>query len=461
MRKTYLATLLATCLLSACGGGGSSTPETPPAAVQPTQPAEPAKPRFARQISFGDSLSDVGTYAVGTVKTLGGGKFTINGGTAETWVEQLARQLSLAAPCAAQTGLDGDAAMGFSVPVTDHTGCFGYAQGGARVTNDVGPTHKSTGSPLGALTVPVAKQVSRHLQRSGGKFQADDLLLVMAGGNDLLFELEVLRAEAEAAGAAAGQRAFDNSLARALATGAPNPDALVAEILAAMASQRAIAGSSNEQVIAAGVGVAIFGTGNLDLLDAAVVAAMVQQAVADGEGAGKAAVPVYILGQVPTLVGAMVKAGTELAALVKNQMLANGAQYVVVNNLPDVAATPTGRALDAAVQPLVKAMAEAFNEQLRIDLANEPRVLLVDAYALTQEAAANPAAFGLTNVTDTACDLSVEKNRLQSSLACNASNLKPGDVSRYAYADGEHPTPFFYNVLTNRVLEEMKKKGWN
>ena len=80
------------------------------------------------QIIFGDSLADVGTYAVGAVAAAGGGKYTINGDntainpalTGKIWTELIAAHLGLPAPCAAQTGLDGDAALGFSVPVVNH-----------------------------------------------------------------------------------------------------------------------------------------------------------------------------------------------------------------------------------------------------------------------------------------------------------------------------------------------------
>ena len=51
-------------LLAACGGGDSN--QTPVV-------------KFTSMVSFGDSLSDVGTYKVGTVAALGGGMYTVNG----------------------------------------------------------------------------------------------------------------------------------------------------------------------------------------------------------------------------------------------------------------------------------------------------------------------------------------------------------------------------------------------
>jgi outer membrane lipase/esterase len=174
MRPMNLAlALLVAATLAACGGSDRAA-------------------KYSAQIVFGDSLSDVGTYAVGTVARIGGGKYTINGDnsavnaalTGKNWTELMAAQLGLAAPCAAQTGLDGDASVGFSVPVVNHPGCLSYAQGGARVTDPVGPGNKLTGSPLGQLTVPVTAQVQRHLALAGDQFSADQVVFMLAGGND-------------------------------------------------------------------------------------------------------------------------------------------------------------------------------------------------------------------------------------------------------------------------------------
>ena len=125
------------------------------------------KIKFSSQISFGDSLSDVGTYAVGTIAALGGGQFTVNSPGVKNWTAWMSAQFGLPAPCAAQTGLDGDPAQGFSVmPPVNHAECTGYAQGGARVTSPVGIGNKLTGGAnvaRGFLTVPVVQQIQNHL----------------------------------------------------------------------------------------------------------------------------------------------------------------------------------------------------------------------------------------------------------------------------------------------------------
>jgi outer membrane lipase/esterase len=173
------AALIAAATLASCGGDGDTR-------------IPPPQPKFTSLVSFGDSLSDVGTYAVGAVKAVGGGKFTVNSPDARLWVELIAVRLGQSAPCAAQTGLNGDPAQGYFVPITNFAGCTAYAQGGARVVDPVGPGNMSLGgrnAVIGELTVPVATQIRNYLAAHGGDFTGSEVVLVMAGGNDLLMQL--------------------------------------------------------------------------------------------------------------------------------------------------------------------------------------------------------------------------------------------------------------------------------
>lgn len=187
--------LSAICLatgLAACGGGGDGN-QSP--AVQ-----------YSAVVSFGDSLSDVGTYGVGALNSVyGGGKYTVNGPNGKNWTEFLSTQLGVAAPCAAQTGLNSSGpSAGFYTATTNHTGCYNYAQGGARVTNPIGPANADLTSTdaakaydaaeqaqgtLGQLTVPVVTQIQNHLAAVGGSFSGNELVTVMAGGNDIFRQL--------------------------------------------------------------------------------------------------------------------------------------------------------------------------------------------------------------------------------------------------------------------------------
>ncbi|MCY4753113.1 SGNH/GDSL hydrolase family protein [Pelomonas aquatica] len=182
------AALMAGLLVAGCGGGATAdtTPKFSPGSV----------------VSFGDSLSDQGTYQVGTVAALGGGQYTVNG-VGPSWLARIAALYGLAKPCPAQQGLDGLASQGFSVPVKNNAGCFAYGQGGSRVTNPVGPGNKLLGGSnavLGQLTVPVVTQLQNHLAAVGGSYKGTELVFVYAGGNDVFINLATVQATIAAGG---------------------------------------------------------------------------------------------------------------------------------------------------------------------------------------------------------------------------------------------------------------------
>jgi outer membrane lipase/esterase len=345
MHRLKLASaLFAALILASCGGGDN-------------------KPQFSGIVSFGDSLSDIGTYSVGTVKTLGGGKYTINAPDSKNWIELMAPKLNVTAPCPAQTGLDGDPAQGFSVPVTNFPNCTAYSQGGARVTNPVGPGNKALGgnnAVLGQLTVPVITQIQRHLALKGGSFSGNEIVFVMAGANDVFINVAAV--------------------------------------------------SSGSDAIAA--------------------------------------------------VTAMGTAGAELASYVRTLVVAKGARFVVVVNLPDVSKTPYALTQNVAVQTLINTMVTTFNALLQQGLTGLD-VLQVDAYAVSRDQSANPSKYGITNATMPACDLTPAKNPLGSSLICTKVNVIAGvNVDNYQYADTVHPSPFGYKLLADLVTVEMSKRGW-
>ncbi len=454
MRQTNIAlALLTAAVLAACGGNGSSGGD------------QALKNKFSSQVTFGDSLADVGSYNVGTVAAIGGGKFTINGNnttkeptlTGKNWTELMAAQFGLAAPCAALTGLEGDASKGFSVPVTPHAGCFGYAMGGARVTNPVGPENKLTGSAIGALTIPVTTQIANHLAVSGGKFSGTEAVFVMAGGNDVLALLGQLSAAATAAGTAAGQQTFGSSLVGQLAAGATNPATAAQAIGLALQTESARPGHTDASVVAAAVGAAAIQPGNSAVASPAVYGPMVAKAQADAAAAGAKAGATYLATNGPANVTAMSTAGTELANLVKTQIVGKGANFVVVNNLPDVAISPSAKAQTADTQALIKAMSTAFNAALKAGIAGDAKVLYVDLFTLSDDQSVNPGPYGLTNTTAVACGANALGT---SSLGCNGSNLTAGDVSHYMFADSVHPTPFEHSLIAKYVAEQMIVKGW-
>ena len=455
-QSNFVLALLAAVVLTACGGSESH------------HAAAPAKPTFAAQISFGDSLSDVGTYAVGTVAALGGGKFTINGDNTginaalhgKNWTELMAAQMNLAAPCPAVTGLDGQADQGFAVPVVDHPTCSGYAQGGSRVTNPVGVNNKLTGAVIGMLTYPVVTQIANHLGRTGDTFKSTDIVYVWAGSNDLLINLGSMIAAATAAGTTAGGQKFITSLATSLAAGATDPTTAFAAIATAMATEAARAGSTSTTLVQVAVGTAAVQPGNSAVASAAVYGPMVDAAQTDATAAGTAAASAYAAANGPALVPVMAQAGLDLATLIREQVIAKGATHVVVLNLPDFATgTPSGLAQSASARQLIAGMVSGFNIALRVGIDGlEDKVLYIDLFTRWQDQYANPGKYGISNMSTPACGA----NPLgTTSLVCNASNTLAGvDVSHYFFADDVHLAPYGQTVIAKFVADSMIARGW-
>ncbi len=392
-----IAALIATAALAACGGGGSDTS---------------TKVTFTSLVSFGDSLSDVGTYKVGTVAYVGGGKFTVNDSTAaaQNWTEFLASQLSLSAPCAAETGMLPSAAYiagGLaSVARTQHPSCTNYAQGGARVTSDFGvssvglqaaPLSQTT---IGLLALPVEKQIANHLSRVT-TFSGTELVTVLAGANDAFLHLN-------AVSAVTTLLTTDTNATRTAAAGA----AYAAGWSTTLQGQIA-GGTAAATLAAAAPGAAVAG---------------------------------------------MATAATELGGYVTNSVVGKGAKYVVVVNVPNIVQTPRGQSLSASAQALLSSMVTTYNSKLAAAVPGS--VVLADAYTQGMDQYANPAQYSLTNVTTPVC--AVAGNILDgSSLVCTLANLVAGtNPATYQFADDVHPTAAGYKLLSRFVALKLAQKGW-
>jgi len=126
---------------------------------------------------------------------------------------------------------------------------------------------------------------------------------------------------------------------------------------------------------------------------------------------------------------------------------------MLANNPPDVPRTPSGKAQSAATQQLIMAMVDAFNNQLKSNLRNDPAIAYVDLFTVSKDQVVNPAIYGLTNTTQKACTT-------ESSLTCTIKTTSGPDVSHYMFADDIHPTPYEYWLVTRYVLKDMAVKGW-
>jgi phospholipase/lecithinase/hemolysin len=124
-------------------------------------------------IAFGDSLSDLGTYALSTEgKTAG--KFTTNPGP--VWVETVAAGLGTTATAYRHAGWGRPEVI---------LGGLVYAEGGSRVAEQPGSfnTDATNGAGSGQTTMPIREQIALHQQRD--RFRATDVVLIWGGPNDL------------------------------------------------------------------------------------------------------------------------------------------------------------------------------------------------------------------------------------------------------------------------------------
>jgi len=242
-----IAALLAALLISACGSGSDSPPpgaglsEDPEVAEAAAQVAAAGgdaalavaatgalrihrdEDRRIRQVVvFGDSLSDVGTYKVGFIAQVGGGKFTTNPGP--VWPETIGLLLG-ARVTPFRQGFGGQSQI---------VGGTGFAMGGARVSQQPGIGCNPVPTPTGfacaaALTIPVRQQINDYLATNPDGFTRNQMVFVLAGANDILFQLGVFLATVQQPGV--GPVEIAQAQAAALAAVQQAAAELVGEVL--------------------------------------------------------------------------------------------------------------------------------------------------------------------------------------------------------------------------------------
>jgi phospholipase/lecithinase/hemolysin len=166
IRHAISAALIA--LLTACGGGsdsggsdsGGSTSSAPSGGVK------------LQVVAFGDSLSDVGTYAP-VASAVGGGRFTTNPG--QVWTQDVAQYYGDTLTAAFTIDLGHE--------LKPQSG-LGYAQGGSTVATPADQNQFLT-DVIGDVEMPVNQQISSYLS-AHGSFNSGQLVLVWAGANDVL-----------------------------------------------------------------------------------------------------------------------------------------------------------------------------------------------------------------------------------------------------------------------------------
>lgn len=118
------------------------------------------------------------------------------------------------------------------------------------------------------------------------------------------------------------------------------------------------------------------------------------------------------------------------------QLQAEGARKFVVWNTPNLGLTPFGRSLGAAGSGLLTGISSTLGGALFNSLAGLDGVTLFDIYGLITDVAANPADYGLVNVSD----------------ACIAGAC---DTDTQLFWDGLHPTAAAHQIIASAVFRSV------
>ena len=124
-----------------------------------------------------------------------------------------------------------------------------------------------------------------------------------------------------------------------------------------------------------------------------------------------------------------------------------GAKKVLVANLPDLGHLPVTRT--SANSENLTALTQAHNQGLRRSLKvlshqnSELQIAILDANALYQNAIANPATFGFTNVIS----------------SCLSGSTTSGNPEQFLFWDGIHPTTAAHRIIGETAFSAIQEAG--
>jgi phospholipase/lecithinase/hemolysin len=171
--------------------------------------------------------------------------------------------------------------------------------------------------------------------------------------------------------------------------------------------------------------------------------------------------------------------------LIRTKALAKGAERVAVLNLPAITLTPrfqmvlmgvemqAGRATRLQLEGLFNGLwIDAYNARLKKNFQGSSSVTVIDANAAFVAWVANPAAYGLTNATNTACPATgVGSDGLPtySFPTCTESALAAAPPAgatgatwfqSWLFSDGFHPSQKGHQLVTEVITSRLKAVGW-
>ena len=114
-------------------------------------------------------------------------------------------------------------------------------------------------------------------------------------------------------------------------------------------------------------------------------------------------------------------------------------------NVPNVGVTP--RAINEGKQDIYEQLSVAYNQGLAsvVSSINDSRVVLIDFFALTNDVAVNPQAYGFSNVTN----------------ECLLNGTVCVNPDAYLFWDDIHPTSMGHTLLMMQVYDQLFAQSEN
>ena len=143
-----------------------------------------------------------------------------------------------------------------------------------------------------------------------------------------------------------------------------------------------------------------------------------------------------------------------------NKLHNNGANYILVPNIPDVGLTPYLSALGQGLQDFGTKMSEQYNDTLYSGIKQTgANVIPLDTFGLLQKVAKNPSAYGFSNMNGTACTNKDDKGNVES-LKCGRDDLdKENANNSYFFADSIHPTGRAHKMIADYASAVVTAPG--
>jgi len=179
----------------------------------------------------------------------------------------------------------------------------------------------------------------------------------------------------------------------------------------------------------------------------------------------------------------------KFADAITTNVVGKGATHVLILNMPAITKTPrfqmvldsiaaangggtTGATARAQAEAVFDGWIQAFNAELATKFAGNTSVAIFDFHQSFLDEIANPAQFGLTNVTTPACPITgVGSDGLPTYTfsTCTDAALSaapPTGVTdtnwwqTYAFSDSFHPTPLAHKLLAQAISKTLAAAGW-